>query len=130
MKTLVGFVAVIVMGFGVVFAALPDANTKTVKMLVTAYCPCKICCGKHANGETSLGDNAYVLDGVAADPKAIPYRTDLWIPGVGVKEVDDTGGAMRQSWKKMIYHIDLRFKDHQSALNWGRRWLNVQVRNN
>ena len=96
-------------------------------MLVTAYCPCKKCCGKRANGITSIGDNAYQCDGVAADPRAIPYRTKLKLPYAGVKEVDDTGGDMRKSWKKGIYHIDLRFKEHQDALDWGVKWLNVEI---
>jgi len=109
------------------FLGLERTDAKTVKMLVTAYCPEKCCCGEYANGRTSKNDDAYICDGVAADPKAIPYRTKLKIPGVGIKEVDDTGGGMRQSWKKGVYHIDLRFKDHQKALNWGKRWLKVDI---
>jgi len=99
---------------------------KTVKAIVTAYCPRKCCCGKHADGQTALGRDARKR-GAAVDPKAIPYRSYLKIEGAsGYVYVDDTGGAMRQSWKRGRYHVDLRFRDHKSALEWGRR-ENVQV---
>lgn len=97
-------------------------------MKVTAYCAdCRICNGKWADGRTALNDDARKCDGVAAAPKLIPYRTKLLIPGVGVKEVDDTGGAMRQAAKKGIYHIDVRFLDHAEARRFGVRWLDVTI---
>lgn len=98
-----------------------------VKMLVTAYCPCEKCCGQYADGKTSRGRNAWKTFGVAADPKMLPYNTKLVIPGVGIRIVDDTGGAMRQSAKKGIYHIDVRFHSHKEALEFGREWLDVAV---
>ncbi|MDP6111884.1 MAG: 3D domain-containing protein [Planctomycetota bacterium] len=100
----------------------------TRKTLVTGYCPCKVCCGKSANGVTSTGRNAFRFTGVAADPKAIPYGNFVRIPGVGFRKVDDTGGAMRQSWrKKGVYHLDLRFRSHEEARQWGRKWMKVDV---
>ena len=127
MKTLLFLFLMLVIGAAVFCAE--EVKAKTIKMLVTAYCPCQICCGKYADGYTSKGDNAYDCDGVATDPRAIPYGTKLNIPGAGIKEVDDTGGAMRQDWKKGIYHIDLRFKDHKDAREWGRKWLDVEILN-
>ncbi len=100
---------------------------KAIKMKVTAYCPCKKCCGKHADGKTSTNRDAYKTFGVAADPAVIPYGTVLIIPGVGERVVDDTGGAMRQSTKKGIYHIDVRFHSHQEAKNFGVQWLKVKI---
>lgn len=105
-------------------------SVRTIRMKVTAYCLCRICCGKWADlseRKTSIGDDAKKYDGVAADPKLLPYRTRLEIPGLGVKEVDDTGGGMRQSAKKGIYHIDVRMPSHEAALRWGVRWLEVIV---
>jgi 3D (Asp-Asp-Asp) domain-containing protein len=98
-----------------------------VKALVTAYCPCEKCCGKLANGSTSTGRDASKHSGVAADPKAIPYGSVVKLPGVGLREVDDTGGAMRQSWKNGTYHLDLRFRSHDEALRWGRKWMVVEI---
>ena len=109
---------------------LPETERKTKKtivMRVTAYCPCKECCGSYTDGKTSTGKNAYKTLGVAADPKLLPYGTKLIIPGVGEREVDDTGAAMRQSAKKGIYHIDVRFPTHQEAKKFGVRWLEVTV---
>lgn len=98
------------------------------RMKVTAYCPCNKCCGQYADGKTSTGKDAW-KPGVAADPKLLPYGTKLNIPGVGILPVDDTGGAMRQSAKKGICHIDVRFPDHREALNFGVKWLDVEVLN-
>ena len=61
---------------------------------ITAYTPGKESCGKHANGRTSINKNAWKMDGIAVDPKAIPYGTKVWIDGIGFKEADDTGGAI------------------------------------
>jgi len=107
---------------------LENLDYSSVKrMKVTAYCPCEKCCGKYSDGLTAIGRNAKTTLGVAADPKLLPYGTKLEIPGIGVRKVDDTGGAMRQSAKKGIYHIDVRFHNHEQALNFGVRWLNVKV---
>ncbi len=97
------------------------------RMKITAYCPCAKCCGKYSDGITAIGRNAHKTLGVAADPKLLPYRTALEIPNLGKRIVDDTGGAMRQSAKKGIWHIDVRFPTHQEALEWGVKWLDVKV---
>lgn len=102
------------------------AYVKTVHMKVTGYCKCAICCETHANGKTSIGDSAYVLNGVAADPRAIPYRWKVYVPGKGFREVDDTGGAMRRSWIRGIYHIDVRFASHRKASKYN-KWLDVKI---
>jgi len=109
----------------------PDFGwSRLIKMKVTAYCLCEKCCGKWAHQKvrvTSIGDNAKIYDGVAADPKLLPYRTRLKIPEIGIKEVDDTGGGMRQSAKFGIYHLDVRMNSHEKARKWGVRWLDVEV---
>lgn len=99
------------------------AFTKRTK--TTAYCKCAICCQSYADGKTSIGDNARIINGVAADPRAIAYRSKVYIPGVGFKEVDDTGGRMRQSWSRGIYHLDVRFANHRQAKAYGTKWRNV-----
>lgn len=104
------------------------AEAKIVEMVVTSYCPCEICCeGWSKYKRTSVGDDATVCDGVAADPKLLPYRTKLRIPGVGVREVDDTGGEMRKDGRRGIYHIDLRMKTHAEARRWGVQRLKVEI---
>ncbi len=101
---------------------------KEVVAKVTAYEPSEISCAPFADGKTSIGDNAWHLDGVAADPEAIPYRTVVWIPDVGLREVDDTGSAMRRAWRQAkTYHIDLRMTYPHEARAWGVKLLPVRL---
>ncbi|MBP5233275.1 MAG: 3D domain-containing protein, partial [Planctomycetes bacterium] len=94
---------------------------------VTAYCPCSRCCGAGARGRTSLGGSAW-LPGIAADPRALPYGTTVYVPGYGEQTVDDTGGAMRNSWRNHgRLHLDIRMKTHHEARQWGRRTMKVRV---
>lgn len=101
----------------------PKVRTITAKL--TGYCPCEKCCGSWADGVTSTGRSAK-LPGAAVDPKMIPYRSMLVIPGVGKRLADDTGGAMRQAGRRGEYHIDVRFRTHKEALRFGVRH-NVEV---
>jgi 3D (Asp-Asp-Asp) domain-containing protein len=101
---------------------------KTIIAKVTGYTPGKESCGIYADGITSTGANAWSLWGVAADPKALPYGTLIYIPGVGYREVDDTGSAMREAWSKdKKVHIDLRFNNVKEALQWGVREIKVHI---
>ena len=95
---------------------------------ITAYTPGKESCGKHANGRTSINQNAWVMDGVAVDPKAIPYGTKIWIDGIGLKEADDTGSAMRSAWRNnRMVHIDVRMPTVWAAKQWGVRYKHIKV---
>lgn len=106
----------------------PPAGTAWVRVLTTGYCPCAICCEGSADGITSIGRR--VRDqphGIASDPKLVTPRLTLDVPGYGRAEVDDTGGAMRQSGRQGLVHLDLRFADHAQARAWGRRTLWVAM---
>jgi len=101
---------------------------KTVRSKVTAYTPDAHSCGEFADGKTSIGQNAWQMDGVAADPQSIPYGTLVYIPDAGYREVDDTGSAMRNSWrKKSVVHFDLRMTYRHQARQWGVRWYDVDL---
>ncbi len=101
---------------------------KTVRAMVTAYDPSYVSCGKYADGRTSIGRNAWVMNGVATDPTAIPYGSYVVIPGVGARIVDDTGSAMRNSWRRhRRYHIDLRVTYPYQARRWGVKYLDVRL---
>ena len=104
------------------------AYWKSVRSRVTAYDPSERCCGRWAeHGLTSAGDNAWAMDGLAADPRAIPYRTKVWVKGAGWREVDDTGSAMRESWSLGRYHVDLRMPSYEQALQWGRKEMTLHL---
>lgn len=107
----------------------PDApavrTIKTIEMEVTAYCPCKKCCGPLAQGITASGKRVSYNNGkfVAAD-RSIKFGTKLIIPGYASNkpvEVTDRGGAIKGN------KLDVYFDSHQQALNWGRQKLTVTV---
>ena len=98
----------------------PAPDYRVVTMKVTAYCPCEKCCAPYADGVTSTGKSAYSL-GVAVDPKFIEYGTVIEIPGYGIVEADDCGGAIKGN------RLDVRFPTHQEALNWGVKNLRVKI---
>jgi len=92
---------------------------KKVTAKLTAYEPGYRSCGKFADGKTSIGKSAWKMDGCATDPRAIPYGTLVDIPGIGIREVDDTGAAMRRSWRRGRYQIDIRFRYYAEARRYG-----------
>ena len=98
---------------------------ETVLMEVTAYCPCSKCCGKNARGITASGKPVTFNGGrfVAADRK-LPFGTRLLVPGYAdgaVVEVTDRGGAIKGN------RLDVYFPDHDTARQWGRQLLPVQI---
>jgi 3D (Asp-Asp-Asp) domain-containing protein len=110
-----------------------------VRLLATGYCPCGSCCSWERNwlgrpvfasgpakglpktvGMTSSG--IFARPGtLAADPAYFPPGTIMFIPGYGYGRVEDTGGAIKKG------HIDLYFRSHQAALNWGSQNKDVLV---
>ena len=58
---------------------------------------------------------------VAVDPDVIPLGTRLYIPGYGLAVAADTGGAIVGS------KIDLCMEDYTSAINFGRRDVQVYI---
>ena len=94
----------------------------TVKQFkITAYCPCRICCGKHAKGITASGHIIKEGDRFAAAPPQYLFGTKMNIPFYGLVDVRDRGGAIRGDC------LDVFFDTHQKALNWGIKILNVEV---
>ena len=88
---------------------------------ITAYCPCKKCCGK-SDGITASGEKAVEGITVAMD-KSIPFGTKIYIDGVGERIVQDRGGAIKGN------RIDLYFDSHEEALNFGRQTRKVTILN-
>jgi 3D (Asp-Asp-Asp) domain-containing protein len=107
-----------------VLAAVPRA--RAVFMEVTAYCPCRKCCGPEAHGVTASGRHVSHNEGrfVAADTTVLPFHTKLVIPGYSANmpvEVLDKGGAIKGN------RLDVFFPTHEAALEWGRRMVEVIV---
>lgn len=93
-----------------------DGTTRIFK--VTAYCACIKCCGK-TNGITASGTHATAGRTIATS-KQFSFGTKLLINGV-TYTVEDRGGAIQGD------RIDVYFDTHQQALQWGVKYLPVQV---
>lgn len=87
---------------------------------ITAYCPCAKCCGK-ATGRTASGTKATAGRTVAASSK-FAFGTQLNIGG-HIYTVEDRGGAINGN------KIDIYVNSHAEALQWGVRYLKVDVVN-
>lgn len=87
---------------------------------VTAYCPCKACCGPNASGVTANGRPAKGKI-VAVDPKIIPLGSRVHVPGYGWAVAADTGGAIKGK------RIDVLLPTHAAARRFGVKWLAVKV---
>lgn len=102
-------------------------KSRRIRVKATAYCPCVICCGKYANGKTAIGRDAY-KPGIAVDPRNIRLRSYLDIPGYSRSDTngswvmaDDTGSAILGN------HIDIRFKSHKKAVEFGVKYITIRV---
>ena len=118
----------------------PRGVTPQVKtILVTGYCRCGSCCswkrdwlfrpvyssgslkGKPKKiGITASGTRAR-KGTIAADTSKYPFGTIMYIEGYGYGCVEDRGGAIKGE------HIDLYFRTHKQALEWGKRKKRVKV---
>jgi 3D (Asp-Asp-Asp) domain-containing protein len=97
---------------------------------VTAYCPCKVCCGAKARGITADGTRVKPGMLLVAARADVPFGTVLDIPGYGHAVVHDRGGAIRGKRLDVFFYVpddDEKFtKSHQLALHWGVRNLEVR----
>lgn len=80
------------------------------KMKLTAYCACRKCCGKWANGKTASGTTPEEGRTIAVDKKVIPLGSTVIINGEEYI-AEDTGVKGN--------HIDIYFGSHRDALNFG-----------
>lgn len=105
--------------------SLASTNTNYVIrcMEVTAYCPCEKCCGKWSKYKTTAGGHK-IQKGDKFCAAGYPFGTMISIPGYNNNEpvpVLDRGKAITNG------KLDVYFDDHQEALNWGRKKVNVII---
>ena len=103
----------------------PRGRINTIAMTVTAYCPCKLCCGRLSNGVTASGKGVSANGGcfVAADA-SLPFGSRVSVPGYHqamTVPVLDRGGKIKG------HRLDVFFPSHFQAIQWGTRQLAVQV---
>ena len=99
----------------------PMPTYKAMEVVATAYCPCEKCCGK-SDGITATGVKAKANHTVAADPKILPYGTEI-LCGMGEFVVEDCGGALKGKNR-----IDFFFDTHEEALKFGRQEFTIWVK--
>lgn len=101
-------------------SSLSSSSIPATKMLdctLTAYTAGYESTGKSPGDPgydiTSTGEKAIQGITVAVDPNVIPYGTKLYIPGIGYRVAEDSGGAIRGN------HIDIFFNDVSTARSFG-----------
>lgn len=115
------------------------AEGRWVMVEATAYCPCSLCCEGSADGITASGartsDRPY---GVAAS-RSIALGSIIRVPvGYGYLDqtraterdfqVDDRGAALDSEYTDgRIPRLDLRYKNHWSAKQFGRKLMVVYI---
>lgn len=98
----------------------PVTYWRKIRMYANSYSPARSGTPRSAPwyGRTRIG-MALRKGLVAIDPKVIPLRTPLYIPGYGTAIAADTGGGVRGKW------IDLGYEDHDyEPWHW---WVDVYV---
>lgn len=84
---------------------------------ITHYCSCIQCCGK-TDGITATGTRVTEGRTIAVDPQVIALGSTVWIEGMPYV-AEDVGGAIKDK------HIDIYVADHNSALQLGRKTVEV-----
>lgn len=102
----------------IIAAMLIMAAKETTAATVTAYCACRLCCGKGAKGITASGKPPVQGRTVAAS-RRIPLGTRIFIEGVGWRVVED-----RLS-RRYDGRVDVFFSQHADAVKFGKRKLAV-----
>ena len=119
----------------------PPKNARRLdrRMLATGYCKCGDCCNwkrtfygkpviKSGSGKGDRKSIGITANGtkakpgtIAADTSKYPFGTVMHIPGYGYGRVEDRGSAIKGE------HIDLFFKSHGQALEWGKQYKDVKI---
>ena len=111
-------------GVGGTEAARACGEDKGQVYTVTAYCSCRVCCGRFADGVTASGHKIKKGSGekFCAMDKAIPFGTIVDIEGYGqAVPVLDRGKAIGPG------RIDVYFDRHEEAAEWGIKKLEVRI---
>ncbi len=102
---------------------LPVGQRSLGYFTITAYCACSQCCGVYAENRGDVVTGALGVElipnySIAVDPNVIGFYDVVYINGQPY-EAHDTGGAVKGN------RIDIYMGDHQSAINWGVRTIEV-----
>lgn len=104
----------------------PSNFIKKLSCKLTAYTNSYESTGKYPSdpgyGITASGQEAKEGLTIAVDPSIIPMHSVVYIPGIGVRYAEDTGGAVKGN------HIDVFFNDDTYARHFGvKEAVNVYI---
>lgn len=105
--------------------AVDSDQWDTVRMRVTAYCLCRKCCGKYADGVTACNHKIKQGDVFVAADKKYRFGTEVIVPGYnGEKPVKvlDRGRVIKGD------RLDVFYNSHRTAKKWGVKYLDVKVK--
>ncbi|MBQ0079321.1 MAG: DUF348 domain-containing protein [Eubacterium sp.] len=71
-------------------------------------------------GRTAMGTRARVGE-IAVDPRVIPLGTKVYIPGIGERRAEDTGGNIKGNT------IDIYMNSVGACRRWGRRTITIYI---
>ena len=96
-----------------------------MRMRVTAYCPCRRCCGKFSDGKTASGKTIWTNNGLfVAAPKWLPFGATVRVPGYA----DGAAVPVLDRGKAIVGdRLDIFFFSHEEARRWGSQDLDVEV---
>lgn len=112
MKKILLIVAALLIALALTQAAKAETFT------ATAYCNCRKCCGKWADGKTASGTTPEQGRTIAVDKKVIPLGSTVLVDGVEYI-AEDTGVRGK--------HIDIYFDSHSEALEFGVKKVEVEI---
>ncbi|PWK11356.1 3D domain-containing protein [Tumebacillus permanentifrigoris] len=103
----------------------PNQYLRKIACKLTAYTNSFESTGKHPGdkgyGITASGRDAKEGLTIAVDPDLIPLHSVVYIPGIGPRYAEDTGGAVKGP------HIDVFFNDDRIARDFGVKQANVYI---
>jgi uncharacterized protein YabE (DUF348 family)/3D (Asp-Asp-Asp) domain-containing protein len=108
---------------GVSAAGIPDGLqvVQVMHVYATWYNPASSGKSPSSSGYGMTATGVPVTKGiVAVDPSVLPYGTRMYVPGYGVGEAADCGGAVKGNI------IDLGYPDGVTP-NWSSRWIDIYI---
>lgn len=106
---------------------LENDRLRTIRAKLTAYSPLDNVDGQQAQGNPNRTSTGRQVGKhiAAADPKKLPYGTILQVPGYGIVEIQDTGGALRNDNRNI--RIDLFHDFYKQAMKFGVQDMEVKI---
>jgi 3D (Asp-Asp-Asp) domain-containing protein len=120
MKKLKSIILMVLLQCSLTGAELPNNAVNSWEAISTAYCKCKICCGKWANGRQRTASGTIPRAGITcAAPRRIPFGTWLYIESVGWRRVED------RLAKRFDSRVEVFMDSHAQAKRFGIKRLTV-----